>query len=53
MAKADIKPRYTVKVNFSARKWASGQYISSWVHGKDYRVQQVSGNRVLLTGIIS
>ena len=51
--KADIKPGYTIKVNFSARKWASGQYIPSWVHGKAYRVQQVSGNRVLVTGIIS
>lgn len=51
--KSDIKPGYTVKVNFSARKWASGQCIPSWVHGKAYRVQQVSGNRVLLAGIMS
>ena len=51
--KADIKPRYTVKVNFSAIHWASGQSIPSWVHGKAYRVQQVSGNRVLLAGIMS
>lgn len=51
--KADIKPGYTVKVNFSARKWASGQCIPSWVRGKAYRVQQVSGNKVLLAGIMS
>lgn len=51
--KADIKAGYTVKVNFSASKWASGQYIPSWVHGKAYRVQQVSGDRVLLAGIMS
>ncbi|MFJ6974239.1 MAG: LysM peptidoglycan-binding domain-containing protein [Ligilactobacillus ruminis] len=51
--KADIEVGYTVKVNFSARKWASGQCIPSWVHGKAYRVQQVSGNRVLLAGIMS
>ena len=51
--KADIKPGYTVKVNFSARYWASGQSIPSWVHGKAYRVQQVSGTRVLLAGIMS
>ena len=51
--KADIKPGYTVKVNFSAIHWASGQCIPSWVHGKAYRVQQVSGNRVLLAGIMS
>lgn len=51
--KADIKAGYTVKVNFSAIHWASGQSIPSWVHGKAYRVQQVSGNRVLLAGIMS
>ena len=51
--KTDIKAGYTVKVNFSASKWASGQYIPSWVHGKAYRVQQVSGDRVLLAGIMS
>ena len=51
--KSDIKPGYTVKVNFSARKWASGQPIPSWVRGKAYRVQQVSGHRVLLAGIMS
>ena len=51
--KADIKPGYTVKVNFSAIHWASGQCIPSWVRGKAYRVQQVSGNRVLLAGIMS
>lgn len=51
--KQDISTGYTVKVNFSARKWASGQCIPSWVHGKAYRVQQVSGNRVLLAGIMS
>lgn len=51
--KADIKPGYTVKVNFSARKWASGQCIPSWVHGKAYRVQQVSGDKVLLGDIMS
>lgn len=51
--KADIKAGFTVKVNYSARKWASGQCIPSWVHGKAYRVQQVSGDRVLLAGIMS
>lgn len=51
--KADIKPGYTVKVNFSAIHWASDQPIPSWVHGKAYRVQQVSGTRVLLAGIMS
>lgn len=51
--KTDIKAGYTVKVNFSARKWASGQCIPSWVHGKAYRVQQASGDKVLLAGIMS
>ena len=51
--KTDIEPGYAVKVNFSAIHWASGQSIPSWVHGKAYRVQQVSGNRVLLAGIMS
>ena len=32
---------------------ASGQCITSWVHCKAYRVQQVSGDRVLLAGIMS
>ena len=51
--KADIKPGYTVKVNFSASKWASGQAIPNWVKGKSYKVQQTSGDRVLLSGIMS
>ena len=51
--KTDINAGYTVKVNFSASKWASGQYIPSWVHGKAYRVQQASGDKVLLAGIMS
>lgn len=52
-AKSDIRTGFTVKVNFSARNWASGQYIPSWVHGKAYRVQQASGDKVLLGGIMS
>ncbi|WP_203623337.1 GH25 family lysozyme [Lacticaseibacillus sp. 866-1] len=42
-----------VKVNTSARAWANGVAIPSWVHGRTYTVQQVSGNRVLLAGILS
>lgn len=52
-SKTDITTGYKVKVNYSAHRWASGQYIPSWVHGKAYRVQQVSGDRVLLAGIMS
>lgn len=32
---------------------ASGQCIPSWVHGKAYRVQQVSGDKVLLGDIMN
>jgi len=51
--KADIKAGDTVKVNFSATNWASGEGIPSWVKGKSYTVQEVSGNKVLLGGIMS
>ncbi|SYW05375.1 putative Lysozyme [Oenococcus oeni] len=43
----------TVKVNFSASKWSTGEVIPSWVKGKSYKVAQVSGNNVLLAGISS
>lgn len=52
-AKADIKAGNTVKVNFSANNWASGEAIPTWVKGKSYTVAQVSGNKVLLSGIMS
>lgn len=52
-AKSDIRTGFTVKVNFSARNWASGQMIPAWVKGKSYKVQQTSGDRVLLSGIMS
>ncbi|WP_416274185.1 LysM peptidoglycan-binding domain-containing protein [Ligilactobacillus ruminis] len=51
--KKDISTGYTVKVNFSARCWASGQCIPSWVKGRMYPVVQTSGDRVLLGGIMS
>ncbi len=51
--KSSISVGYTVKVNFSATKWANGAGIPSWVKGKSYTVQQVSGNNVLLAGILS
>lgn len=52
-SKRDISVGYTVKVNFSATEWATGESIPSWVKGKAYTVQQVSGNKVLLSGINS
>lgn len=51
--KRDISTGFTVKVNFSARKWASGQIIPNWVKGRMYPVVQTSGDRVLLGGIMS
>lgn len=51
--KTDITTGYKVKVNFSARRWASGQLIPSWVKGRMYPVVQTSGDRVLLGGIMS
>ncbi|CUS26149.1 lys [Paucilactobacillus oligofermentans DSM 15707 = LMG 22743] len=52
-SKSDIKTGNTVKVNFSATKWATGQSIPNWVKGQSYKVAQVSGNKVLLSGIQS
>lgn len=51
--KKDISTGYTVKVNYGARRWASGQAIPSWVKGRMYPVVQTSSDRVLLGGIMS
>lgn len=51
--KKDITVGYTVKVNFSAKTWASGETIPNWVKGRDYPVIQTNGNKVLLGGIMS
>lgn len=51
--KKDISTGYTVKVNYSARRWASGQAIPNWVKGRMYPVVQTSGDKVLLGGIMS
>ncbi|WP_010077752.1 LysM peptidoglycan-binding domain-containing protein, partial [Liquorilactobacillus mali] len=51
--KSEIKAGYTVKVNFSTTKWSNGTTIPSWVKGKSYTVQQVSGSKVLLANILS
>ena len=51
--KKDIVAGYKVKVNYSARRWASGQAIPSWVKGRMYPAVQTSGDRVLLGGIMS
>lgn len=51
--KKDIKAGYTVKVNFSAKTWSTGQEIPAWVKGNSYEVIQTSGNKVLLAEIMS
>lgn len=51
--KSDIAAGNQVKVKFSANNWATGQGIPSWVKGRTYAVAQISGNRVLLSGINS
>lgn len=51
--KQDISTGYTVKVNYSAKRWASGQAIPNWVKGRMYPVVQTGGDKVLLGGIMS
>lgn len=51
--KQDISTGYTVKVNYGATRWASGQAIPNWVKGRMYPVVQTCGDRVLLGGIMS
>ncbi|MGQ5376819.1 LysM peptidoglycan-binding domain-containing protein [Lacticaseibacillus paracasei] len=50
---SQIKAGDSVKVNFGTTRWANGVAMPSWVHGKTYTVQQVSGSNVLLGGIMS
>lgn len=52
--KKDIVPGYKVTINFSAKNYATGESIPSWVKGSQmYTVKQVSGNKVLLSDINS
>ena len=52
-ALSQIKAGDSVKVNFGTTRWANGVAMPSWVQGKTYTVQQVSGSNVLLGGIMS
>lgn len=51
--KTDIAVGNQIKVKFGANAWATGEAIPDWVKGRTYSVAQVSGNRVLLSGINS
>ncbi|EGO7983764.1 LysM peptidoglycan-binding domain-containing protein, partial [Enterococcus faecalis] len=50
---SDAKVGDTVKVKFSVDAWATGEAIPDWVKGNSYKVQEVTGSRVLLEGILS
>lgn len=52
-AKKDIEVGFKVKVNFSASTWATGQVIPAFIKGNSYTVQEVSGSKVLLGGVMS
>lgn len=52
-SKKDIKAGDTVKVNFSASKWATGEDILPSVKGQSYKVLETSGDRLLLDGVYS
>lgn len=52
-SKTDIKVGDTVKVNFSASKWATGEDILPSVKGQSYKVLETSGDRLLLDGVYS
>lgn len=51
--KAAIQAGDKVKVNFGTKTWSNGVPMPSWVPGTTYTIQQVSGNNVLLAGILS
>lgn len=51
--KKEIAAGYTVKVNFKATNWATGESIPTWVKGRPYQVQQTKGDQVLLANINS
>ncbi|OJF04050.1 hypothetical protein BKY29_02825 [Weissella confusa] len=52
-SKADIAPGMTVKVNFSATHYATGETIPNFVKGEPHKVLEVDGDRVLLDDIYS
>lgn len=51
--KSDIAVGMTVKVNFSATNYATGEAIPDFVKGVPHKVLEVDGNRVLLDDIYS
>ena len=51
--KSDIAAGMTVKVNFSATHYATGEAIPEFVKGLPHKVLEIDGNRVLLDDIYS
>ena len=51
--KSDIASGMTVKVNFSATHYATGEAIPNYVKGEPHKVLEVDGDRVLLDDIYS
>ena len=51
--KSDIAAGMTVKVNFSATHYATGEAIPNYVKGEPHKVLEVDGDRVLLDDIYS
>ena len=43
----------TVKVNFSANNYSTGEAIPDWVKGTSYQIIEKTGDKVLLDGIMS
>ncbi|MGF2053626.1 GH25 family lysozyme [Vagococcus fluvialis] len=54
-SKKEIKEGTTVKVNFSAKNWATGEQIPNFVKGSSYKVIEApkGENKVLLGGVNS
>lgn len=51
--KSAIKVGDTVRVKFGVKHWANGIGMPSWVQSNTYKVQEVSGSKLLLSGIMS
>lgn len=51
--KSAIQVGNTVRVKFGVKHWANGVGMPSWVQSNTYNVQEVSGSKLLLGGIMS
>lgn len=49
----DVEVGMTVKVNFSATNYATGETIPQWVKGQPHKIIQKNGDTVLFDGIMS